>query len=265
MTKLQSELNHKRESGRKILSIFITAGLPAPGLVPALVGGLAEAGADIVELGVPFSDPIADGPVIQASSARALALGVTPAAVLAMVHEIRKCTGIPIILMGYANPLFAYGLDEFVRNAAAAGVDGMIISDLPPEESAAYRSVADMAGLSTIFLVAPTTPDQRIVDIGKISTGFVYGVSTLGVTGVRDGVGDETPAYLRRVRRLVGRAPLLAGFGISDVASARAIASLCDGVIVGSAVVSRLAAGSAADGTKAAVEFTAGLRKGLDS
>ncbi len=265
MTALGQALTRERESGRKILSIFITAGLPAPPLVPGLVRELAGAGADLVELGIPFSDPIADGPVIQASSHRALALGVTPAGVLTMVREIRKCTAIPIILMGYANPIFSHGLEAFIRDASAAGADGMIIPDLPPEESGTYRSIAGSAGLSTIFLVAPTTPDERVVRIGRMSTGFVYGVSTLGVTGIRDGVSDDTLAFLNRVRPLAGSAPLLAGFGISDPASARTVASCCDGVIVGSAVVSRLAGGSPSAGMRSAVEFTAGLRKALDS
>lgn len=265
MTALERTLAARIGSGRKILSVFITAGLPSPGLLPGLVEGLAGAGADIVELGIPFSDPIADGPVIQASSHRALELGVTPASVLTMVREIRKCAAIPIILMGYANPLFSYGLGAFVRDASAAGADGMIIPDLPPEESTDYRSLAATAGLSTIFLVSQTTPDERIVDIGRVSTGFVYGVSTLGVTGVRDGVGDDTLAFLRRARPLVGRTPFLAGFGISDATSARTVAAGCDGVIVGSALVSRLAGGSPGQGTRAATEFTATLRTALDS
>ncbi len=265
MTALERVLAANVGSGRKVLTVFITAGLPAPDLLPGLVAGLSEAGADIVEIGIPFSDPIADGPVIQASSHRALALGVTPASVLGMVCEIRKCAAIPIILMSYANPLFSYGLGAFVRDAAAVGADGMIIPDLPPEESTHYRSLAASAGLSTIFLVSQTTPDERIVEIGMVSTGFVYGVSTLGVTGVRHGVGDDTLAFLRRARPLVGRTPFLAGFGISDAASARTVAAACDGVIVGSALVSRLAGGPPAEGRRAATEFTSTLRTALDS
>ncbi|HLF15633.1 MAG TPA: tryptophan synthase subunit alpha [Bacteroidota bacterium] len=265
MTSLESKLNRNRVAGRKILSVFITAGLPSPEVVSPLVRGLADAGADIVELGVPFSDPIADGPVIQASSSRALRMGVTPSGVFSMVREIRKITDIPVILMGYANPFLSYGLDACLRDAASAGVDGMIVPDLPPEESASYRAAALAAGVSTIFLVAPTTPDERIGEIDGLSTGFVYGVATIGVTGARDHISDDTLRFLRRARRSVTRHPLLAGFGIADPASARAIASLCDGVIVGSAVVSRLGDADPAGGIRSATDFTASLRRSLDS
>ena len=265
MIPLRSALEAKIGSGRKILSVFVTAGIPSPGSTPELVRVLAGAGADTVELGVPFSDPIADGPVIQASSARALGMGVTPESVLSLLLEIRKITDIPVILMGYANPFLSYGFDEFLRHAAAAGAAGMIVPDLPPEESASYTPAARSAGIAPIFLVAPTTPDERIAGIDAISDGFVYAVSTLGVTGARDGVPSGAPAFLARAHRIVRRNPLLAGFGVSDGSSARAIASHCDGVIVGSAVVSRLSSGGPADGIRAAAEFVSSLRDSLDA
>ncbi len=265
MTSLEARLNRIRGANRKILSVFVTAGLPSPGVFPSLIRGLADAGADIVELGVPFSDPIADGTVIQAGTGRALAMGVTPGGVLSLVRDIRKITDIPVILMGYVNPFLSYGLDRYILDAGSAGVDGMIVCDLPPEESSDYRSASSAAGMSTIFLVAPTTPDDRIAAIDLISTGFVYGVATTGVTGMRDGVPNDSVEYLQRARRFVRHHPFLAGFGVSDAASARTLASCSDGVIVGSAVVSRLENREPAGGVRDALEFVSSIRKSIDS
>jgi tryptophan synthase alpha chain len=265
MTRLESSIREKLASGRRILSVFVTAGLPSPSRIPILVGELARAGADIVELGVPFSDPLADGAVIQASTMRALGLGVTPSSVLEMVGEIRKITGIPVILMGYANPFLSYGLESFIRAASSSGVDGMIIPDLPPEESSLYRPAAAAAGVATVFLVAPTTPDERIAEIDHASTGFVYAVSTLGVTGERDTPTAGSLEFLRRARRSVALHPMLAGFGVSSPASALALGRECDGVIVGSAVVSRIEGDDGEAGIREAARFTSTLRQALDS
>jgi tryptophan synthase alpha chain len=266
MIPVAEALRGKRNGGRKILSIFVTAGIPSPASTPGLVRELAEAGADAVEIGVPFSDPMADGPVIQASSARALAMGVTPAGVLSMVREIRKITDVPVILMGYANPFLSYGMEAFVRDASSAGAGGMIVPDLPPGESGSFRSAAAAGGLAPIFLVAPTTPVERISAIDEISGGFVYAVSTLGVTGERDRLPEGAHAFLGRARDRVKRNLLLAGFGVSGPDSALALAGHCDGVIVGSAVVSRLSSGGTPHASiRAASEFTASLRSALDA
>lgn len=264
MIELERRLSGARATGRSILSVYLTAGLPSPDRFPLLVREIADAGADIVEVGVPFSDPLADGPVIQASHSRALRLGVTCGSVLGMVGEIRKCTVVPIILMGYANPFLSFGLGKFIAAAASAGVSGMIVPDLPPDEGADYAAIAARCGIASVFLAAPTTPDERIVEIDRISTGFVYAVTTLGVTGMREGAAAEVFDFLDRARVLVARNPLLAGFGVSDPATARAVAGRCDGVIVGSAVVSRLSDPDGEAGARRAIEFVAELRRALD-
>jgi tryptophan synthase alpha chain len=267
MIPLERRLKTLISEGRKILSVYVTAGLPSRAALPALINDFASAGADIIELGVPFSDPLADGPVIQQGHERAIRDGVTPSVVLDLVGEIRKSTAIPIILMGYANSFLSYGpsgFESYLGDAASAGVAGMIVPDLPPEEGTAYREAAAAADLATIFLVAPTTPDHRIASIAAVSTGFVYCVSRLGVTGARAAVDPETLAFIERARRSVSDRPLLAGFGVADPATARSISSKADGIIIGSAIVSKLLDGDG-PGARSAAKLVAEIRKSLDS
>lgn len=262
MIPLEQRLRSLIAGGRKILSVYAVAGLPSRSALPALVRDFAAAGADVIELGVPFSDPLADGPVIQAAHARAIGAGVTPTIVLDIVGEIRKSTTIPIILMGYANSFLSYGFTSYLRDAASAGIAGMIVPDLPPEEGAEYRETAAALNLASVFLVAPTTPDDRIASIAAVSTGFVYCVSSLGVTGARGPAGPETLAFVDRARARVNGRPLLVGFGVSDPLSARSISLKADGVVVGSAIVSRL--GGAGGGERSAVGLIASIRESLD-
>ena len=264
MTALERRLREIVAAGRKILSVYITAGHPDPAATPDIACALASAGADVIELGVPFTDPLADGPVIQSAHLRAIGHRVTFGGVLAMAGRIRKSSAVPIIFMGYANTFLSYGFDRAMRDAASAGVDGMIIPDLPLEESGAYREAASSCGLSAILLAAPTTPEDRAMAIAAASTGFIYGVSALGVTGMRSGASAEGPALVDRIRRGAGGRPVLVGFGVSTPADARATAAFADGVIIGSAVVSRLDAAGSAGGPGDAARFVASVREALD-
>jgi len=252
---------------RKALSVFLTAGFPSPTMTIRLAGGCISAGADVLEIGIPFSDPLADGPVIQASSAAALAQHSTPGAALSMVREIRKSTDIPIILMGYVNPLLARGIERFVDEAVESGADGMIVPDLPPEECPPYWRKSRASGLAGVLMVTPSTSDMRIAEIDSLSSGFVYAVTVNGVTG-ESGAGrgeGQGPEFIRRARKNVTAHPLLAGFGISDPDAARRHAGPCDGVIVGSAVMERVRGGDPETGYRSAVDFIATLRQALDS
>ncbi|HLB01445.1 MAG TPA: tryptophan synthase subunit alpha, partial [Bacteroidota bacterium] len=174
MNRFRSTFGDLRPARRKFLSVFLTAGYPSSEMTVRLAAGVVEAGADVIEIGIPFSDPLADGPVIQRSSHQALAMHMTPAGVFSMVAEIRKSTGVPIILMGYVNPIFSRGMAAFMNDAMISGVDGMIIPDLPIEESAGYRQSAAKSGIAAVFMITPTTPDHRIVEIDRLSGGFVY-------------------------------------------------------------------------------------------
>ena len=241
MNRLTRSLSAKRAGHRKSLALFLTAGFPDADSTPGLVLSLEKAGADIIEIGMPFSDPLADGPVIQESSATALKNGVTITSVLDAVRTIRRTSEVPLVLMGYINPILSYGADRFFRDAASAGVDGMVLPELPLEESARFRPEISRNSLSQILLVAPTTPDDRVRAIDAASTGFLYCVSTTGVTG---SAGKGTPdEFLARVGRCAGTNPLLVGFGISTAEGARHAAGLSDGVIIGSALIRRIQQG----------------------
>lgn len=221
---------------RKALIPFVAAGDPSLGFTRALVAELEARGADIVELGVPFSDPLADGPVNQRAYQRALAAGATVERILDLVAEIRRASDIPIVLMSYINPIHRYGLDRFPAAARAAGVDGLILSDAPPEETGALRAALQGAGVHPILLVAPTSPARRISLIGAGGGGYIYYVSLRGVTGARARLPEDLEAGLARVRALT-RTPIAVGFGISTPEQARGAAQLADAVIVGSALV----------------------------
>jgi len=253
------------QTGRKILSVFLTAGYPSGEMTIRLGVAAAAAGADLLEIGIPWSDPLADGPTIQECSQKALSTHTTPRGVFSIVAEIRKSTAIPIILMGYVNPLFSYGMDKFMRDATRFGADGTIIPDLPIEESSGYRHSAAEYGISTIFMVTPTTANTRIEKIDSMSSGFVYAVTVNGVTGERTGSDASGMNFLSRARKHVTRNPLLAGFGISEPATARSTADLCDGVIVGSAVMNRLREVDHESGYRSVVKFISSIRSALDA
>ncbi|MCG0278004.1 MAG: tryptophan synthase subunit alpha [Thermanaeromonas sp.] len=245
--------------GRKALIVYLCAGDPSLEATFEAVCALTRAGADIVELGVPFSDPLADGPVIQAASQRALDQGTTLGQVLKLTHDLRKILDIPLVLMSYYNPLLRYGLASFVRELAEAGGDGVIVPDLPHEEAGPLRDHLDERGLALVPLVAPTTPVGRLQEIARQASGFIYCVSLTGVTGPRDELPPDLAGYLSRVRRVTSL-PLAIGFGISTPEQARRIASLADGIIVGSAVVETLAE----QGIDKAVNLVQALRKALE-
>ena len=216
---------------------FLSAGDPSFRWSLAFLNGLSEAGADIIELGVPFSDPVADGPVIQKASERSLRAGASLPKVLDLAGSFRRGGGrTPILLFTYLNPLLALGFEAFARRAREAGVQGALVVDLPPEEAAEYRKVMAAHGLETVFLVSPTTSAVRLRAVNAASTGFVYCVSRLGVTGTSDKLAATLRKEISRVRRGVSK-PLAVGFGISTPAQARAVAADADGVVVGSALV----------------------------
>ncbi len=260
VNRLTALLASHGERRKKSLGMFLTAGYPEADSTPGLVRSLEEGGADFIEIGMPFSDPLADGPVIQGSSSAALKNGVTIPRIFEGVRNIRTNSQVPIVLMGYINPILAYGADRFFTDGAAAGVEGVILPELPLEESARYRSDMERSGLVQILLAAPTTPDDRLAAIDAASRGFLYCVSTTGVTG---SAGKGSPDdFLARVRKNARRNPLLVGFGISTPEDARNAARLSDGVIIGSALIRRIARGESAAGISAWVRS---IRDALDA
>lgn len=237
MGRISGILARTRAEGRLALVAFVTAGFPRPAATPRLVRALIEGGADIVELGMPFSDPLADGATIQRASHAALQAGTTLAGCLGIAREIRSGTGeTPLILMGYYNPLLAFGVQRFVESAAAAGVDGLIVVDLPPEESDELDAACRSAGLDNILLLAPNSEEERIRRVAQKASGFIYCVSVTGVTGARDELPPELPAFLERVRRHTDL-PLAVGFGISRPEHVRSLRGLADAAVVGSAII----------------------------
>lgn len=240
MSRIASRFARLHEQGRKALIPYITAGDPAPALTVPLMRALVEAGADILELGVPFSDPMADGPVIQRSAERALANGVGLGDVLGMVKAFRgQDSDTPVVLMGYANPIEAMGSENFLAAASGAGVDGVIVVDYPPEEAAPFAALAKSRGIDAIFLLAPTSTPERIRDVARVGGGYLYYVSLKGVTGAASldltDVARRIP-LLREATRL----PIGVGFGIRDAQSARRVAELADAVVIGSRIIQEI-------------------------
>ena len=252
-----------RERGERALVPYFTAGDPSLAETGRLVLEAARRGADIVELGVPFSDPLADGPVIQRATQRALAGGVTLPRVLELARELRSESEVPLVLLTYYNPVLAFGLAPFCQTAVACGVDGVIVADLPPEESGPLRALAAPAGLDLIHLVAPTSTPDRMRKIARASTGFLYMVSLTGVTGARAELPAELVQHLRTLRGITTK-PVCVGFGIGTAAQAQAVGQAADGVIVGSAIVQLVEkhAGSADLVTKVG-DFIASLKAPL--
>ena len=254
-----------RSAGRRGLIPFLAAGDPSLTCTAALVRELAAQGADVIELGVPFSDPLADGVVNQRAYQRALAGGATLPRILDLVAEVRRDCDVPIVLMSYVNPIHRFGLASFPGAARAAGVDGVIISDCPPEEMAEFLDGFRAAGVSPILLVAPTSPARRIALISSKSGGYIYYVSLRGVTGPRAELPVDLAEGIRRIRSVTDK-PIAVGFGISTPAQARAVATLADAVIVGSALVARIEAlRGDPDAVARAGEFLGQFRAALDA
>jgi tryptophan synthase alpha chain len=265
MNRIDATFARLRAAGGTALVPYVTAGDPAPALTVPLMKSLVAAGADIVELGVPFSDPMADGPVIQRASERALALHVGLADVLAIVADFRGSdTRTPVVLMGYANPIEAMGAAAFADRARAAGVDGVLVVDYPPEEAVEFAALLAARELAPIFLLSPTTPDERIAAIGAVARGYVYYVSLKGVTGAGHLDTAEVACKVEAIRRHVAL-PVGVGFGIRDAASAQAIAAHADAVVIGSRIIQEIEAGPAADAAQRAGHWLAGIRAALDS
>ena len=236
MNRIDQKFQKLRHQGTRAFMPYLCAGDPNPELTSKLLLTLEEAGADLIELGVPFSDPIADGPTVQRASERALTHQISLQQILEIVRAVRKQTDIPIALMSYYNPIFRMGEDAFCKAAQEAGVDGVIVPDLPPEQAQPLLEVAPNYNLATIFLVAPTSPPERMQLIASVSTGFIYCVSVTGVTGARAMLSDEIAPMIAELRKHTDK-PLSVGFGVSTPDQATQVAQIADGVIVGSAIV----------------------------
>ena len=264
MSRIKSTLAALAAQHKKGLIPFITAGDPSPALTVTLMHALVDGGADIIELGVPFSDPMADGPVIQRASERALAQGMTLRKVLQFVVEFRRTNAhTPVVLMGYANPIERMGMQHFIDAAKSAGVDGVLVVDYPPEECEAFAAAMAAAGMDTIFLLAPTSTEARIASVGKIASGYVYYVSLKGVTG--SGALDlgAVAEMIPRIKRHVS-VPVGVGFGIRDAATAKAIASVSDAVVIGSRIIQELETTPHENAAAAVTTFIRGIRVALD-
>ena len=265
MSRIQARFETLGRAKRKALIPFITAGDPHPSLTVPLMRALVEAGADILELGVPFSDPMADGPVIQRAGERALKHGVGLADVLKLVTEFRKAdSATPIVLMSYANPMEAMGVEKFVHAASAAGVDGVIVVDYPPEECAEFAALLRKRGLDPVFLLAPTSTDRRISEVARIGSGYLYYVSLRGITGAANIDLDDVAARIPRIRAAT-RLPIGVGFGIRDAQSARRVAQVADAVVIGSRIIQEIETAGPEHAVSRVKQFLAPIRKALDA
>jgi tryptophan synthase alpha chain len=265
MSRIAGTFERLARERRRALIPFVTAGDPAAGPTVALMHALVAAGADVIELGVPFSDPMADGPVIQRASERALGEGVSLERVLGYVREFRsRDDRTPVVLMGYANPIEALGVARFIGLAAEAGVDGVLVVDYPPEESAEFAQQVKAAGMDLIFLLAPTSTEARIASVARLASGYVYYVSLRGVTGAGHLDVADVAAKLAAIRSKTSL-PLGVGFGIRDGATARAIGASADAVIIGSALIQEIERGGSTGPAERAAGFVGAIRAALDS
>jgi tryptophan synthase alpha chain len=262
MNRLTHCFNELTQRNTKALVTFITAGDPDLATTQSMIPLLQQAGADIIELGMPFSDPMADGPTIQLSSERALAAGTTLEGILAMVRAVRRSCQVPIVLMGYLNPIHAYGYERFANDAADAGVDGVLVVDMPPEEAESFLNHANARDLKVVFLLTPTSTDSRIATVGRLGRGFVYYVTVTGVTGARQQVSTTLGDELARVRAKIST-PIVAGFGISTPQQAADVAAMADGVVVGSALVKLFQLHSGEELRQEVTRFVASLRQAI--
>jgi tryptophan synthase alpha chain len=265
MSRIKQTFSRLAEQGRKALIPFITAGDPDPEATLPLMHALVEGGADIIELGVPFSDPMADGPTIQRASERALAKGMTLRKVLELVKHFRTTNAdTPVVLMGYANPVEAYGIEPFARDARAAGVDGVLIVDYPPEECAEFSAALKREQLDPIFLLAPTSMESRFEEVAQIGSGYLYYVSLKGVTGSGQIDLDEVAARIPLIRSKA-RMPVGVGFGIRDGATAARIARFADAVVIGSRIIEEIESGPAAQAPQRVRTFLSAVRAAMDA
>ena len=265
MGRIEARFAALKKGGRKAFVAYLTAGDPDLETTERLIPALEAAGVDIIEIGVPFSDPTADGPVIQAASQRALKKGATLAKILAMIAALRRTSAIPIVLFGYYNPILSYGPEKFAADAAASGVDGILVVDLPPEEAGELRKYTDKAGLAFITLIAPTTDPKRARKILRGATGFVYYISVTGVTGTAVPRPDDIRADVQRLKAMTSL-PVAVGFGISTPEQAAAIAPLADGVVIGSALVRLIAEkGASAELIPAVSAYAGSIRRAIDA
>jgi tryptophan synthase alpha chain len=269
MSRIQATMATLKAQGRQALIPYVTAGDPFADATPDIMVALAEGGADVIELGVPFSDPMADGPVIQKASERALARGIGSVQVLDMVRAFRtRNTRTPVVLMGYANPVERYdqvhGAGSFVRDAAAAGVDGLLVVDYPPEECEDFATQLKAHQMDLIFLLAPTSTDARMAQVGRIASGYVYYVSLKGVTGAGNLDTAAVAQMIPRIRTHVS-VPVGVGFGIRDAATARAVAQVSDAVVIGTRLIQILQSQTRHNAPLAAKAFMAEIRAALDA
>lgn len=269
MSRIATTFSKLQEEGRKALIPYVTAGFPFAAITPSLMHGMVEAGADVIELGVPFSDPMADGPTIQRAGDKAIANGVGLRQVLAYVAEFRKKDeATPVVLMGYANPVERYdqmhGEDAFVNDAAAAGVDGVLIVDYPPEECEEFAAKLRARDMDLIFLLAPTSTDERMQQVAPVASGYVYYVSLKGVTGSGTLDTSAVEAMLPRIRAHVS-IPVGVGFGIRDAQTAHAISRVADAVVIGSRIIEMLDGQPHEKIVPLTIDFLRGVRKALDA
>jgi tryptophan synthase alpha chain len=265
MSRIQGRFAVLAKAKRKALIPYITAGDPHPSLTVPLMRGLVEAGADIIELGVPFSDPMADGPVIQRAGERALKHGVGLSNVLSMVKDFRKSDdATPIVLMGYANPIEAMGVENFVAAAKAAEIDGVIVVDYPPEECEQFAAQAKKAGIDPIFLLAPTSTEKRIEQVGRVGSGYLYYVSLRGITGASNIDLSDVAARIPKIRAAT-RLPIGVGFGIRDAESARRVAQTADAVVIGSRIIQEIEEAGPDQAVARVKQLLIPIRKALDS
>ena len=265
MSRIKATFDALQVTGRKALIPYVTTGDPFADATVDIMLTMAAAGADVIELGVPFSDPMADGPVIQKAGERALARGIGMPQVLEQVRLFRvKNDATPVVLMGYANPIERYGVDRFVNDARAAGVDGVLVVDYPPEECEAFAATLRANDLDPIFLLAPTSTEARMAHVGRIASGYVYYVSLKGVTGAGHLDTAAVAAMVPRIKKHV-KLPVGVGFGIRDAKTAQAVAAVSDAVVIGTALVQLLETQTRENVAAAAGRFIAGIRAALDS
>lgn len=264
MSRIRSTFERLQAQGRKALIPFITAGDPDPQATVPLMHGLVAGGADIIELGVPFSDPMADGPTIQRASERALKWGMSLRTVLGLAHQFRKDDpDTPLVLMGYANPIEAFGIEAFCAAAKEAGVDGVLVVDYPPEEAREFAADLRANGIDPIFLLAPTSVESRFRDVSEIGSGYLYYVSLKGVTGAGHLDVGDVAARIPQIRAQVGM-PVGVGFGIRDAAAAKQIGAIADAVVIGSRIVEEIESSPREEVVARVTEFVRGIRVALD-
>jgi tryptophan synthase alpha chain len=260
-TRIQQLFDRRKSEGKAVLAAYLTAGDPSAEATPGFVAALERGGADLIELGVPFSDPIADGPVIQRGSDRALKAAINVQKVLEIASKIRKKSQIPLLLFTYVNPVLRYGLENLARDAKAAGIDGCLLTDVSVEEAEVYVNAMRATGLDTVFLAAPTSTPERLKLVAKFSSGFIYLVSRTGVTGEQAELSNALQPLIDSTRA-VSKLPVAAGFGISTPEQAGAVAKIADGVVVGSAIVRLIEQNAGEAGLE---KFARSLRNGMDA